>query len=65
MNSEPIKNKQGKVVGRWNPQWLLDREGRTVARYDETANLTRDSKGNIVGRGDQRFRQLGKGECEE
>jgi hypothetical protein len=59
MNSKPIMNREGKVLGRWDAEWLLDGQGKPIARYDATANLTRDAKGRIVGPGDQRLRELG------
>ena len=39
---------------------FLDGKGKLVARYNESSNVTVDSKGRKIGIGDQRIRQLGK-----
>lgn len=53
-----IRNREGKIVGRWDRNWLRDGTGRLVARYDESDRRTRDREGRIVGDGDQRLRKL-------
>lgn len=54
-----IRNREGKIVGRFDGAWLRDGTGRLVARYDESDNRTREAAGRIVGDGDQRLRALG------
>ena len=63
MNDGYIRNREGKIVGRFDGNWLRDGTGKLVARYDEWDNRTRTRDGKIVGDGDQRLRQLGEGEC--
>lgn len=64
-NSGFIRNREGKIVGRWDRQWLRDGTGKLLARYDESDNRTRDATGRIVGSGDQRLFQLGKDQPEK
>jgi hypothetical protein len=40
--------------------WLRDRTGKLVARYDKSDDRTRDRNGKIVGLGNQRLRELGR-----
>ena len=60
MNDEYIRNREGKIIGRQDGNWLRDGNGKLVARYDEGDNRTRDRQGKIVGPGDQRLRELEK-----
>ena len=60
MKDQFIRNRQGKIIGRYHGNWLRDGTGKLVARYDSWDNRTRDARGKIVGDGDQRLRQLGK-----
>jgi hypothetical protein len=53
-----IRNREGKIIGRWDGNWLRDGTGKLVARYDESDNRTRDATGRIVGEGEQRLRKL-------
>ena len=55
-----IRNREGKIVGRMDGDWLRDGSGKLVAKYDKWDNRTRTREGAIVGSGDQRLRQLGK-----
>ncbi len=59
MDSNFIRNREGKIVGRMDGAWLRDGTGKLVARYDKSDNRTRDRSGRIVGNGDQRLRKLG------
>jgi hypothetical protein len=59
MNDGYIRDRQGKIIGRYDGDWLRDGTGKLVARYDEWDNRTRDARGKIVGDGDQRLRSLG------
>ena len=58
MNPKFIRNREGKIIGRTDGNWLRDGTGKLVARYDEWDNRTRDARGRIVGDGDQKLRQL-------
>lgn len=60
MYDDYIRNREGKIIGRWDGDWLRSGEGKLVARYNRSDNRTRDRDGKIVGSGDQRLRQLGK-----
>ena len=60
-----LRDRTGKIIGRWDGNWLRDGTGKLVARYDEADNRTRTREGKIVGSGDQRMRTLGNQECSE
>ncbi len=60
MNDNYIRNREGKIIGRWDGNWLRDGTGRLVVRYDKSDNRTRNATGRIVGDGDLRLFQLGK-----
>ena len=60
MDDNFIRNREGKIIGRWDGNWLRDGTGKLVARYDATDNRTRDASGRIVGDGDQRLLALGR-----
>ena len=53
-----IRNRQGKIIGRYDGNWLRDGNGKLLARYDESDDRTRDANGRIIGQGDQRLRAL-------
>jgi len=59
MNDGYIRNREGKIIGRYDGNWLRDGTGQLVARYDKWDRRTRDRAGRIVGDGDQRLRSLG------
>jgi hypothetical protein len=61
MNDGYIRNREGKIIGRFDGNWLRDGTGKLVARYDGFDNRTRSHTGKIVGEGDQRLRALGDG----
>jgi hypothetical protein len=60
MNDNYIRNREGKIIGRFDGQWLRDGTGQLAARYDESDDRTRTREGRIVGNGDLRLFQLGK-----
>jgi hypothetical protein len=60
MNDGYIRNREGKIIGRFDGNWLRDGQGRLVARFDESDGRTRDGTGRIVGDGDLRLRLLGQ-----
>lgn len=62
MKDQFIRNREGKIIGRYDGAWLRDGVGKLVARYDSWDNRTRDGRGRIVGDGDQRLRALGNDE---
>lgn len=53
-----IRNREGKIIGRHDANWLRDGTGKLVARFDVWDNRTRDASGKIIGNNDQRFRVL-------
>ena len=61
MNDGYIRNREGKIIGRYDGNWLRDGTGRLVARHDEWDNRTRDRTGKILGNGDQGVRVLHQG----
>ena len=54
-----IRNREGKIIGRVDGDWLRDGTDNLVARFDESDSRTRDRSGRIVGNGNQRLRKLG------
>jgi hypothetical protein len=60
MGDNYIRNREGRIVGRPDGDWLRDGTGKLVARYDKGDDYTRDREGKIVGKGDQRMRELGR-----
>ena len=60
MTDAYIRDRTGKIIGRFDGEWLRDGEGRYVSRYDKSDDRTRTREGLIVGSGDQRMRELGK-----
>ena len=60
MNVGYIRNREGKIIGRYDGKWLRDGTGKLVARFDESDNRTLTREGRIVGDGDQRLRKLGE-----
>lgn len=65
MSENFIRNREGKIIGRTDGNWLRDGTGRIVARHDAWDSRTRDRSGRIVGDGDQRLRQLGKDQSDK
>jgi len=62
MSDNFIRDRQGKIVGRQDGDWVRNREGKLVAKYDKGDNRTRTREGEIVGSGDQRLIELGRQE---
>lgn len=60
MGDNYIRNRVGKIIGRWDDDWVRDGNGNLVARYDRSDNRTRDREGLIVGSGDLRLLELAK-----
>lgn len=55
-----LRNREGRIIGRIDRNWIRDGTGKLVARYDSGDDRTRTRDGVIVGRGDLRLFQLGK-----
>jgi hypothetical protein len=60
MNDNYIRNREGKIIGRQDGNWLRDGNGKLVARYDSFDDRTRTREGVIVGKGDLRLFRLGR-----
>jgi hypothetical protein len=58
MNDNYIRNREGKIIGRFDGNWLRDGTGKLVSRYDKFDDRTRSASGKIIGLGDQRLRAL-------
>jgi hypothetical protein len=58
MNDRFIRNREGKIIGRMDGNWLRSGDGKLLARYDKSDDRTRTREGKILGDGDQRLRQL-------
>lgn len=55
-----LRDRTGKIIGKFDGQWLRDGTGKLICRYDESDDRTRTADGRIVGSGDQRLLELGK-----
>ena len=53
-----IRNRFGRIIGRFDGNTLRDEQGNIVAIYHEAEDITRDRSGTIIGKGDQRMRLL-------
>jgi hypothetical protein len=53
-----IRDRYGKIIGRYDGDWLRDSHGTLVAQYNVRENVTRDRNGKIVGTGDIRMMLL-------
>lgn len=60
MDKTYIRNREGKIIGRFAGQWLRDGQGKLVAHYDSSNDITKTREGKIVGKTDLRLFQLGK-----
>jgi len=60
MNDNYLRDRAGKIIGRFDGNWLRDGTGKFVARYDSSVDRTRAREGKIIGRTDLRLFQLGK-----
>jgi len=54
MNSENIRNSNGKIVGKMSETEVKDANNRLLGRYNKSSNSTFDSNGRFVGFGDLR-----------
>ena len=60
MKNEILKSREGRIIGRINGEWLLNRSGLPVARYIPAVDKTVTPGGRVVGNSDVRLFQLGK-----
>ena len=60
MSEKILKNREGRIIGKTNGEWLLDRSGLPVARYIASVDKTVTKEGRIIGNGDVRLFELGK-----
>lgn len=60
MKMEHIKNREGRIIGIVNGEWLMDGHSKLVARYVPATDTTVTREGRVVGKGDLRWFQLGK-----
>jgi hypothetical protein len=60
MNDGYLRNREGRIIAKYDGAILRDGTGRIVAKYDDWDARTRERSGRIVGNGDLRLFQLGK-----
>jgi hypothetical protein len=60
-----IRNRQGRIIAKYDGAILRDGTGKIVARYDAWDSRTRERSGRIVGNGDLRLFQLGKDQSDK
>ena len=58
MGIELIRDGNGTIIGSKRGDWIVDRGGKQVARFNQGTNQTIDSKGQRYGTGDQRIGAL-------
>ena len=51
MNSENIRNANGKVIGKMNETEVKDANNKRLGRYDKSSNSTFDANGKFIGYG--------------
>jgi hypothetical protein len=62
MSIEIIKDGNGQIIGSTNGDWIVDRGGHQIARFNKGTNQTITVGGQRYGQGDQRIgalRELG------
>jgi len=65
MSEKIYKNREGRIIGKINGEWLLGRSGLPVARYVKAVDKTLTPEGRVVGNGDVRLFQLGKNQSKK
>lgn len=60
MNDNFIRNREGRIIAKFDGTWLRDGQGKLVAHYDSRNDVTRTREGRIVGKSDLRLYQLAK-----
>ena len=53
-----IRDGNGQIIGSQRGDWILDRGGHQIARFNAGTNQTVDIKGQRYGTGDQRIGAL-------
>ncbi len=60
MKDRFIRNREKRIITKFDGSCLRDDHRKLVAHYDTRNDVTRAREGRIVGNGDLRFFQLGK-----
>ena len=60
MKNGYLLNRENRIVGRINGEWLLSRSGQPIARYVSSVDKTITRDGRVAGNGDLRGFVLGK-----
>jgi len=60
LNRRGIKNREGRVIGIVNGEWLMDGHSKLIARYIRSSDIIVTRDGRFVGKGDQRLRVLSR-----
>jgi hypothetical protein len=55
-----IRNREGRIIAKYDGAWLRGGEGKLAAHYDSRNDITKTREGRIVGKSDMRLYQLGK-----
>ena len=58
MAIELIRDGNGQIIGSQNGDWMRDRSGKQIARFNAGTNQTISVKGQRYGTGDQRIGAL-------
>jgi|HubBroStandDraft_5_1064220.scaffolds.fasta_scaffold76276_2 hypothetical protein len=58
MKMEYIKNREGRIIGIVNGEWLMDGHSKLIARYIASNDIIITREGRVVGKGDQRLTML-------
>ncbi len=62
MSDNYIRNREGRIIAKFDGAWLRDGQGKLSAHYDSRNDVTRTREGRIVGKSDLRLFHLGKGQ---
>lgn len=60
MSDNYIRNREGRIIAKYDGAWLRDGQGKLVAYYDSRNDVTRTREGRIVGKSDLRLFSLRK-----
>jgi hypothetical protein len=60
MSDNYIRNREGRIIAKYDGAWLRDGQGKLATHYDSRNDVTRTREGRIVGKSDLRLLQIGK-----
>ena len=58
MSIKYLKDGNGQIIGSQNGDWIRDKSGKQIARFNQSSDLTLTSDAKRYGKGDQRIGAL-------